>query len=163
MLKPAICYKEEIEQALAEYFYTNEMMYYIGANDSYLLHVEEESENGKYQWAVVNNEDDLIGFINYRIDYYASCAYNFGAFSFDKGNILMGKELFELFEKLLKELHKVEFRAVSGNPATRGYDSFLKRHSDIGIKHILKDEFRDTQGNYHDDYIYEFINRNSSC
>ena len=147
MLKPAICYKEEIENALKEYFYSNDMMYYIGSTDSYLLSVSDKGEDGHYQYAVA-----------YMLDRYSSCAYSFGAFSFDRGKPIMGKEMFDLLEKLVNTLHRVEFRAVSGNPAIKGYDKFLEKHSNIGKKHILKDVFRDANGQYHDNYIYEFIN-----
>ena len=158
MLKPAICYKEQIENALKEYFYSDDMMYYVGDIDSYLLQVNDSGENGRYQWAVVDSKDKLIGYIDYTVDRYSSRACNFGAFSFDKGNPLMGKELYGLFEKLINTLHRVEFRAVSGNPAVKGYDKFLQKHSDIGKKHVLKDVFKDANGKYHDDYIYEFVN-----
>lgn len=158
MLKPAICYKEQIENALREYFYTDDMMYYIGGVDSYLLTVNDNGEDGQYQYAVIGKENNLIGYIGYKLDRYSSCAYNFGAFSFDRGNPVMGQELYDLFERLANSLHRVEFRAVSGNPAVKGYDKFLEKHSDIGRKHILKDVFRDASGNYHDNYIYEFIN-----
>lgn len=134
------------------------MMYYMGGVDSYLLTVNDNGEDGMYQYAVVGKENNLVGFISYHLDRYSSCAYNFGAFSFDKGNPLMGKELYGLFEKLISTLHRVEFRAVSGNPAVKGYDKFLGKHSDIGKKHVLKDVFKDTNGKYHDDYIYEFVN-----
>ena len=161
MLKPAICYKEELEKALTKYFYTNDMLYYMGYIGNSLIEILDESDNGNcqtYQFAVVNGEDKLIGYLSYSVDYYSSCAYNFGAFSFDRGTPIMGKEMFDLIEKLITQFHRVEFRAISGNPAVKGYDKLLQRHSDIGKKHILKDAFKDTEGNYHDDYIYEFVN-----
>lgn len=162
MLKPAICYKEEIEDALKEYFYTDDMMWYVGYVDSSLIHILDKGENGNYQYAVVSEDGEyIIGYIAYSIDLYSSCAYNFGAFSFDRGNPLMGKELYNVIEKLIARFHRVEFRAIGGNPATKGYDRLLKIHSDIGTKHILRDTFRDTNGNYHDEYIYEFINPNN--
>lgn len=160
MLKPAICYKEQIENALKEYFYTDDMMFYIGGVENYLLTVGDSGENGKYQYAVVGEENKLIGYIGYSIDRYSSCAYNFGAFSFDRGNPIMGKELFDLTENLVNSMHRVEFRAISGNPAIKKYDKLLERHSDIGRKHILLDVFKDASGNYHDVHIYEFINYN---
>lgn len=159
MIKPAICYKAEIERALGEYFYTDDMMYYIGDNVSYLIEVRESGRDGVHQFAVTGKDGKLIGYIAYAIDYYSSCAYNFGAFSFDRGNPIMGKELFDLLEKLVTTLHRVEFRAIEGNPAIKGYDRFLERHSDIGRKVILRDVFKDTHGKYHDTHIYEFINR----
>ncbi len=157
MIKPAICFKSEIEDAMKEYFYTEDMMFYQGCVNSYLIKVDEEGEDGKYQYAVVGADNNLIGYIGYSIDYYSSCAYNFGAFSFERGKPTMGKDLFELLEKLVRDMHRVEFRAISGNPAIKGYDKFLERHKDIGAKHIFRDEFRDINGHYHDVYLYEFV------
>ena len=158
MLKPAICYKEEIENALKEYFYTDDMMFYCGCLDNYLISISDDGKDGEYQYAVIGKDNHLIGYIGYALDRYSSCAYNFGAFSFDRGNPIMGKELYNLFENLINTTHRVEFRAISGNPAVKGYDKFLEKHSDIGKKYILKDAFKDSKGSYHDDYIYEFIN-----
>lgn len=158
MLKPAICYKAAIESALAEYFYSEDMMLYMACRESYLLNVGDSCEDDCYQYAVVTEAGKLIGYIGYRVDRYSSTATNFGAFSFDRGNPMMGKELFDLLERLLKKFHRVSFEAVEGNRAVRGYDAFLKRHSDIGRKIMLRDVFKDADGNYHDIYIYEFIN-----
>ncbi len=157
MLKPAICYKAEIEDALKEYFYTDDMMFYQGCVNSYLIQIEDCGENGIYQYAVLGAGSKLVGYIDYRVDYYSSCAYNFGAFSFDRGNPIMGKELFKLLENLVSDMHRVEFRAVGGNPAVKGYDRFLERHKDIGKKHVFRDAFRDIKGNYHNIYLYEFV------
>lgn len=163
MLKAAILYKEEIESKMKEYFYTNEMLFYVGEPDDCLPTIADNSNGRTYfQYAVVNNDEKLIGFISYKVDYYSSCTYNFGAFSFDKGNPIMGSELNNLMEKLITKFHRVDFRAISGNPATRGYDAFLKKHLNAGRKLVLKDDFRDADGNYHDVYIYEFINLSSA-
>lgn len=51
--------------------------------------------------------------------------------------------------------YRVEWRAVGGNPACRGYDNFISRHN--GTKHILRDAIRDADGNYRDDIIYEIV------
>ena len=72
-----------------------------------------------------------------------------------KINVLVGKEVFTKLEELVSTLHRVEWRAVSSNPACRSYDNFIKRHN--GTKHILKDTIRDKKGNYLDDIIYEIV------
>lgn len=160
IIKPAICFKEEIEKALAEYFYSEEMfLYWGGSLEDYLLTVSTCSDNGRIQLAVLDDDENLIGYIGYIVDYYSSSAAHFGAFSFDKGNPIMGKELFNLFEKLLKTMHRVEFRAIQGNPAIRGYDHFLQKHKDIGKKHIFTDSLKDREGKYRDSYVYEFVNK----
>lgn len=158
MLVPAICYKEEIEKALGKYFYTNDMMYYTGWRESSLIEIATNSNDGRFQYAVTDDAGNLIGYLAYYNDYYSECAYGFGAFSFDRGNPIMGREMFNLLECLVKSKHRVEFRAVSGNPAIRGYDKFLEKHTGIGKKIVLTDEFKDANGIYHNSYIYEFVN-----
>lgn len=158
MLKPAICYKTELEDALKQYFYTDDMMYYTGSNDNYSLEISNSCENGRYQWVVINEDESLIGYIGYHVDRYSSCVYNLSTFSFIRGNPIMGKELYNLLNDLIQKYHRVEFRAISENPAIKGYDKFLESHNDIGRKYIFKDTFKDASGKYHDDYIYEFIN-----
>ena len=58
--------------------------------------------------------------------------------------------------KLLLEANRFKNLIYRGNPACRGYDSFIKRHN--GNKHILKDCIKDRNGKYHDDIIYEIVN-----
>lgn len=58
-------------------------------------------------------------------------------------------------KELVNTLHRVEWRAISGNPACRGYDNFIKKYD--GNKHILKDAIKDKDGNYHNDIIYETV------
>ena len=107
-------------------------------------------------FAIVDNNNKLIGYLAYVVDYYCSKAYNFGLISFDKGNVILGRDLFNKMEELVSTLHKIEWRMVGGNPVERSYDKFCFKHN--GKKHILKDSIRDAQGNYRDDIIYEIIN-----
>lgn len=154
MLKPAILYKEEIIKGFQEYFYTDDMMFETGCMNNWCPDISEEPDESTFQYAIVHNEK-LIGYLSYTVDWYASKAYNFGLFSFDRGNVIVGKEVFNKLEELVSRLHRVEWRMVGGNPAERGYDSFCKRHN--GTKHILKDAIKDRNGNYRDDVIYEIV------
>ena len=163
MLVPAICYKEEIEKALGRYFYSKDMMYYMGCNYNSLINVSDNSDDGITQYAVINKEQKLIGYISFFTDLYSSSVYRFGAFSFNRGNPIMGKDLFNLLENLVSKFHRVEFKAVSGNPAIKGYDKFLELHLDIGKKIVFTDVFKDNDGNYHDTYTYEFVRRNNNA
>ena len=155
MLKPAILYRDEIIRGIREHFYTDDMLYVSGNIDNWTPDIADCPIEGLYQWAIVNNDGKLVGYLGYRIDFYASKAYNFGLYSFDRGNPLIGKDLFEKLEEIVHSYHRVEWRAVSGNPACRGYDAFIKKHN--GKCHALKDAIRDTHGNYHDHLIYEII------
>lgn len=154
MLIPAILYKEQIIKNMQKYFYTTDMMYETGCMKNWTPHIFDCPNESQFQYAIVDNEK-LLGYLEYSVDWYISKADNFGLFSFDRGNVLVGKDVFDKLEELIKTLHRVEWRAVGGNPACRGYDNFIKRHN--GTKHILKDSIKDKNGKYHDDIIYEIV------
>jgi hypothetical protein len=154
MLKPAILYKEEIIKNFQEYFYTDDMMYETGSLHNWCPDISDEPDACNFQYAIVHNEK-LIGYMSYTVDWYSSKAYNFGLFSFDRGNVIVGKEVFTKLEELVNRLHRVEWRMVSGNPAERSYDAFCERHN--GTKHVLKDAIKDRDDNYRDDVIYEIV------
>ena len=154
MLVPAILYKEEIIENMRKYFYTNDMLYETGCMENWIPNIVDCPDESTFQYAIVHN-DILIGYLGYVVDWYVSKAYNFGLFSFDRGNPIVGKDAFNKLEELVNRFHRVEWRMVGGNPAERGYDNFLKRHN--GNKHVLKDAIRDRDGNYRDDIIYEII------
>lgn len=156
MLVPAILYKEEIIKGMQKYFYTDDMMYETGCLENWTPNISDCPDDSTFQYAIVDSNNKLIGYLGYSADWYSSKVYNFGLFSFDRGNALVGKEVFNKLEELVKTFHRVEWRAVGGNPACRGYDNFIKIHN--GNKHILEDSIKDKYGNYHDDIIYEIIN-----
>ena len=155
MLVPAILYKDQIIKEFQKYYYTTDMMYETGCMEQWTPNIFECPDGGIFQFAIIDKDKKLIGYLGYSVNWYASKAYNFGLFSFDRGNVLVGKDLFNKLEELITRFHRVEWRAVGGNPACRGYDSFIKRH--CGNKHILKDALKDKDGNYQDDILYEIV------
>lgn len=158
MLIPAIIKKNEILEAFKRYYYSDDMMYETGSLNNWLPNIQEETETGKYQYAIVDSKDNLIGYLDYHVDWYNSCACGFGLISFDRGNPIVGKDLYNELNKLINDykLHRIEWRMVGGNPIEKSYDKFCSKHK--GTKHILKDVIKDKHGKYHNDIIYEIIN-----
>lgn len=157
MLIPAILKKDEIVENFKRYFYTDDMMYETGnAFENWIPEISEDVSQELFQFAIMSN-DKLIGFLSYRIDFYSSCAYNFGLISFDRGNPIIGIDLYGELLKMIEEyhLHRIEFRMIGGNPVERSYDAFCKKYN--GTKHVLKDVFKDKCGKYHDNVIYEIL------
>ena len=157
MLVPAVLHKEEIQKKFKEYYYTDDMMYETGSLSNWTPCIEEAPESGRFQYAILNSKGKLIGYLDYHVDWYCSCASRFGIISFDRGNPIIGKDLFNELNKLINDyrLHRIEWRMIGGNPAERGYDRFCNKFN--GTKHILRDAIKDKYGNYHDDIIYEII------
>ncbi len=146
--------KEQIQKGFQKYYYTTDMMYETGCLEQWCPDIPEAPSTGRFDYAIVHN-GKLIGYLAYQVDYYASKAYNFGLFSFDRGNALIGRDVYKKINELVNRFNRVEWRAISGNPACRSYDSFIEKYN--GNKHVLKDAIRDRTGNYHDDIIYEIV------
>jgi hypothetical protein len=154
MLIPAICYKDEIERLFARDIYTDRYFYYAGyahCNEPPTISPKEYN----YQYAIVTSTDKVIGYLAYRVDISSDCVYNFGLYSFDRGNPLIGKDLFEKMEELVNQHHRVEWRMIGGNPVQRHYDRFCVKHH--GHKVILHDTCKDSRGKWHDEHIYEIV------
>ena len=156
MLKPALAYKEEIQREMSNYIYNEDMLLYNGSLEYYTPNFENEGDGTLYQYAIVD-EDKVIGYFTYRVDWYTSCANRFGLFSFDRRNSTVGIDVYREIKKLISsyKIHRIEWRMVSGNPVEKHYDKFCRKYN--GHKHILRDAIRDRQGCYHDDVIYEIL------
>jgi hypothetical protein len=156
MLVPAILYKTEIEKAFAKEVYTKDYFYYSGYPHSHSL-PEIVAEDYIYQFAIIDENENLLGYLAYWVDRLGDTVYNFGLYSFCKGNYLIGKELFVKMEELVKKYHRIEWRMISGNPVQKHYDKFCKMHH--GNVVVLHDVCKDEDGVYHDEYIYEIVNK----
>ena len=156
MLVPAVLYKDEIYKRFLEYNYSDDMIYYAGYLGSSLPNLDEECDGSLYQYAIVEN-GRLIGYFSYRIDWYASCVYNFGLFAFDRNNKILGIDVIRELKKIINDyhIHRLEWRMIGGNTVEKHYDNFCKKYN--GRKIILKDVVKDRCGKYHDDVIYEII------
>lgn len=155
MLVPAILYKDEIEKEFKKLYYTKEMFLETGSLENWCPDIENSKEGWDNQFAIVYY-NELIGYLSYTVDYYIDKAYNFALISFDKINPIIGKDLYNELERLIKRHHRIEWRMVGGNPVERHYDKFCKEHN--GNKYVFKDALKDRDGNYHDDILYEIIN-----
>jgi hypothetical protein len=156
LLVPAILYAEEIETAFAKELYSERYFYYSGYVYSNGL-PEIRAEDNEYQYAIIDSQKKLIGYLAYRVSNLGDCVYNFGLYSFDRGNILIGIDLFNKMEELVANFHRIEWKMIGGNPVKKHYDKFCKKHKGKIVR--LRDVTKDDSGNYHDEYIYEIINK----
>lgn len=176
MLVPAITYKETIEQEFKKIQYTDKYLWYTGSIDNY--DIEVKTEGDKFAFAIVDAKKCLIGYISFRVDWYCSMAYNFGLIKFvDKERILTDRGIVTyntapLIASAIREvirmiesfnLHRIDFRCVSGNPAEDKYYliclKILRQRRYKLDKLTFHDNIKDTHGNYHDMIVYELIRR----
>jgi hypothetical protein len=156
MLKPAILYKNEIQRKMSECCYSDDMLFYGGWIGFTPPEIPENSDGNVYQYAIVDN-DKLIGYFTYQIDWYVSNADCFGLFSFDRNNKIIGIDTYGELRKIINEykIHRMSWRMIGGNPVEKHYDKFCKKYG--GKKFILTDAIKDRSGNYHNDVIYEIV------
>lgn len=156
MLKPALLYKEEIQKELTKHNYTEDMIYYTGYLGHSLINIAENNDGDLYQYAIVEN-DKLIGYFTYHVNWYASCVSRFGLFAFDRNNRTIGIDIYKELKKLINDyhIHRIEWYMISGNPVERHYDKFCKKYN--GRKFVLTDAVKDRYGKYHNSVIYEIL------
>ena len=163
MLVPALLYKEQIEKEFMKVLYTDDYFYYQGWIAGSILPKIREEEN-LYQYAIIDKEENLLGFLSYKVDMASMSAYGFGAYSFDKGNYIVGKDLVAKLHELIMIYHRIEWRAISCNPVVRSYDRILNSLkefcSDIVVyKTELHDVVLDRYGFLQNEIIYEVLNK----
>lgn len=113
MLVPAALYKDEIIKNFKKRYYTEDMMYETGCLEQWYPNIKDMPSEGEFDYAIVYC-DKLIGYLSYKVDYYCSKVYNFGLMSFESGNPIIGRDLFNKMEELVHRFHRIEWRMVGG-------------------------------------------------
>ena len=151
MLKPAVLYKEELERKFAECLYSEEYFLYAGyATCNELPKIE--AKDNSYQWAAVDGEG-VVGYFAYQIQPETDTALNFGLYSFDKGNPVVGLDVYGKMKELILGHRRIEWRMIGGNPAKTAYDKLCGRYGGNCVR--LHQVTRDAAGVWRDEYIYE--------
>ena len=152
-------YEEQIKRKMWEIWYDEKYQYYFGGNwRSDLSLADNNSDYLKRAFAVLNNRDELIGYISYSVDNELRIAQWFGAVNFSDDKLTFGKALRQVIEDCFLKfgMEVVEWCAICGNPIERSYDRMCKRLGGriVGTRHKRA---KDMAGNVHDDKLYEIL------
>ena len=173
MLKPAMLYKAELEKKFAEVMYDDDYFLYMGYAHGHELPKIEPRDN-VYQWAIVREtkinidplgvfqelrytptKENVIGYFAYQIQPETDTVYNFGLYSFDRGNPIIGGDVFYKMKELVEKHRRIEWRVIGDNPVIRHYDKFCYMNN--GRKVTLHNVTKDHNGIYRDEHIYEIV------
>lgn len=165
MLVPAIYYKEELKKKFDLLRYSDKAVWFNGCIESGGIQIQEESSDGKFQYAIVTTKPkfNIVGYLGFYIGWYDRGVWGIGLISFeDKPNpavMSAVREMMRMFKEY--DLHRIEFRAIEGNPAVERYDRIAKKFASKNpysfTRLRMMDVFRDRRGNFRDSYIYEFL------
>lgn len=153
MLKPAILYKEAIENEFNKQLYTQDFFYYTGYDGATYI-PDIKRDDFVFQYAIVD-KDELIGYFSYSLNTISDTINNFGLYSFDRGNPIIGRDVIRKMKELVNSHHRIEWHMVGGNPVKRHYDSFCRRYGGNVVK--LHESVKTPSGEYADEYIYEIV------
>lgn len=163
-LVPAIRYKTELEKQFAEHLYDDEMFFYNGYPHCNTI-PEIAAEELIYQWVYVDKQVDkytalnlhkaVKGYFAYRVDPADDTVFNFGLYSFDKGNIGFIREVYIKLEELIKHHRRIEWVCIGNNLVLHNYQAFCKWRG--GYCHRLHNAVKDNNGRYQDKWIFEIV------
>lgn len=165
MIVPAILYKEELIREFDKLRYTEKAMLFNGCIQDDSLQISDEPSENRFQYAIVDHNEQLVGYISYWREWYDDSATNFGLISFmDR---IEGRSTAPIMASAIREIihqldgvHRIEWRCIGGNPAARTYARICEKVKGYRFRNLwLFDVFKDRQGNYRDCYIYELIRK----
>lgn len=129
MLKPAQLYKDQLLKEYVKTWYKPEYIYYTGWTGDRFPDIPDNNYND-HDFVSVDENDNIIGYISYSVDWIAMNADRFGIISFDRGNIEFAKDVYKVIRDLFEAYHmnRISWCCYVENPAIRGYRNFIKRH-----------------------------------
>mgnify|MGYP002521477388 CR=1 FL=1 len=144
-----------------EIWYDEKYQYYFGGNYRNDFSLDNSNNYLHYAFAVLNNKNDLIGYISYSVDNELRIAQWFGAINFSNDKFTFGKALKQvIMDCFLKfGMNVIEWNVVCGNPIESNYDKMCEKLGGriIGIRH---NRVLDLSGNLHDEKSYEILREN---
>lgn len=157
MLKPAQNYITEIKTKYADTMYDLNYQYYHADRWTSFPSISEDN-CWKHQFASVDANNNVIGYISYSINLSAESCDNFTIISFDKGNLTFVRDIQQAVDDIFNKynFNRLEFQCFVGNTALRGYRNFIKRYGgrEVGT---LKQVNKLIDGKLYDAVIFEIL------
>lgn len=155
MIKPAQLYAEELKRLYCETWYNPKYMYYQSYVGTEEFHLPDNNYE-RHSFAILDN-NEVIGYISYRLNWASKVAYNFGIISF-KSSLVFGKDLMQIIDDIFVKykMNKMEFYAFSDNPAIKHYYRFINKFGgrEVGI---IKQTSMLMDGKLHDSVMFELF------
>ena len=156
MLDIAQKYADELRLKFADITYDLEYQFYIGSySDEY---IPSNSNWNMFEFASINNNGNVIGYIKYCIDRNSNYAYGLHIVNFSDNKITFGRDVVQAIDDIFikYKFRKLEYAVYIGNPIENTYDRLTKRYGGriVGIK-MKNNKLLD--GNIYDLKMYELF------
>lgn len=156
MIKPAQLYQQELNTLYYKTFYDSKYMYYRGCWGTEQLIVPDNTYNS-HHFAILNHNQELIGYVCYNIIFASKVANNFGIISF-KPSVCFGRDLMKIIDNIFIKynMNKIEFRAFADNPVIKHYYNFIDKYGGRVVGTLI-DSIMLEDGKLHDDVMFEMF------
>lgn len=155
MLKNAMLYKEELLRKYQEVMYDLDYIYYSGGTGNCNLMIPENTYE-KHCFASVDKNDNVIGYIAYNVDFAAKSCYNFGAISFERGNVNYTKDLLRAIDDIFRKykMNRLDFYCILDNPIRTTYQKLIEKYGGRVVG-VLEDNSMLLDGKIHSSIMFE--------
>ena len=152
-------YENEIRHKMWEIWYDEKYQYYFGDiwRTDFSLN-DRNAECPRMAFAILNEQNELIGFIGYFLNTEVQVAQQFGAVNFSDDKISFGKALHQVIKECFLKfgVEVLEWQVIIGNPIEKSYDKLCQKFGGhiVGIRHH---RVKDMSGQIRDEKIYEIL------
>ncbi|MDO4562204.1 MAG: GNAT family protein [Clostridia bacterium] len=156
MLKPAQLYQDELNKKYINTWYDDRYMYYRSYGTGIIELPKDNYDN--HHFVSVDDNDDIIGYMSYHINWNIKTANAFGIISFDIGNVMFLRDIKRATDDIFYKynLNRIEWFCVADNPAIKGYRKFIKRHGGRECGYLRETALL-SDGKLHDDVFFEIL------
>lgn len=155
MLKNALNYKDEIQRKFADVMYDLDYQFFGGGNGLNMITIFDNNFE-HHQLASIDENGNVIGYIAYHVDYAAMSCCNFGAISFDRGNLTFTKDLLQAIDDIFYKyrMNRIDFWCFVDNPIRPTYQRLVEKFGGRVVG-VLEDTARLMDGKLHSSMIFE--------
>ena len=128
MLDLSIKYEEQLHYLLAKCSLDPYYMYWFGQG-GYNYHALEKSTSTERNFVSLDKDGNIVGNISYYIDTTARRACSFGFISFDPGNSILIRDMYECIADIFEKYHMntMSWCAYTDNPVINSYRRICKK------------------------------------
>ena len=158
MLKAAQLYQSELYQKSLEIWYDPKYIYWSADVCNLVINPVMDDNGNFHSFVSVNKDNEVIGYIQYAINWNTMSAMNLGIMSFDIGNIEFIKDVYEAVENIFIKYHlnRLTFYSVADNPAIKGYRKLIEKYGGKECGYY-RQSVRLQDGKIHDEVLFEIL------
>ncbi len=159
MIKAAKNYEDVIRHKMRDTWFDLDYQFYY--SDSYHSDIRFDDETA-FEFVSINaKNNEVIGFVSFRINRDINGVRQFGAISFDRGNLIFTMDLMQIIDDIFFKynFNRLEWCCVDGNPALESYKRLCESHGGEIVAHE-HDCVRTIDGQLRDCYTFEILKKN---